>query len=87
MHRAITLSLRFSAVMAAIAVISVIVAPQGPGGTPYGSALTDLMVPVALADPECEHMACTSSSTCGFPFKGLSCRLTGQDCTTIDCNP
>jgi hypothetical protein len=89
MTRALTLTLRFLAVLAAIGVISVILAPSAPEHSPYASALTDLAGTSAMAaPPACKHTACNSTNTgCLTKQKGLTCKLTGNDCETIDCNP
>ena len=81
MQRAIQLSVRFLATVAAIALMAVVLGPSNSGGGPYTSALSNLAAGSALAATHCENRACATDPV---TLKFICVKYTGTSCAAYN---
>ena len=85
MSRSTSLALRFTAVVAALALLHVILSSGVPANSPYRSALADLPA-LALAAAHCPDKTCASVSGGGcVGSAGNFCGKSGGQCFTRGC--
>ncbi len=83
--RRIAARILFLAVVLALAPI--VTGVSSPGHSPYLSALSDMSVRAALADPGCNNKACQKDPRKGptcFKATGANCQVAGG-CTSTTC--
>ena len=82
-----TFVLRSLVSAAILALISIVLVPSAPSGSPYLSPLSNLIIGDALAKPSCQNTICKSPSTCGTHLKGYNCTAPGAPthCSSTAC--
>lgn len=85
MRRSIRHVLQMATLFAVVASLSMLLAPLGPGQTPYSSALSTLAISPAYAANGCPDKACDQGISC-FASIGFKCiRFNGKGCTATAC--
>ena len=88
MNRPMTLAVRFLAVLAALGLLSVLVAPSHETESPYASGLTSLTAGSAVAAPACENRQCAREPGRGgkcMKSTGHRCNFSSGICQSFEC--